>query len=153
VITVSNTTALTTLLKVGRADLLAELFGEVLIPPAVQQELLQHHGIIPPCCVVRRVAESSRLQRLLAQADAGEAEAISLAVAINADLLLIDDKKGRRLAQAEGVRCLGLPALVLAARQRHLIPSIAGFLDLLERQGNFCLSARAGVGLMAQAGE
>ena len=125
----------------------------MLIPPAVQQELEQHHGIIPACRVVRRVAESDRLQRLLAQAGAGEAEAICLAVETAADLLLIDDKKGRRLAQAEGVPCLGLPALVLAAGEQHLIPSVAGFLDLLERQGNFCLSASAKAELLRQAGE
>jgi predicted nucleic acid-binding protein len=112
---VSDTTAVTTLLKVGRADWLADLFGQVLIPAAVERELRQHHDVLPACCAVRRVADSERLRRLLAQADPGEAEAICLAVETNAQVLLIDDKKGRRLAEAEGVRCLGLPALVLAA--------------------------------------
>lgn len=142
-ITVSDTTAVTTLLKVGRVDLLTALFGHVLVPPAVEHELLQHHGMLPSCCRVQRVADSERLRRLLRQADPGEAEAICLAVATHADVLLIDDKKGRRLAEAEGVRCLGLPALVLAACRQQFIPSVAGFLDLMERQGNYGLSARA----------
>ena len=116
-ITVSDTTAVTTLLKVGRVDLLTGLLGQVLIPPAVEHELLKHHGALPSCCSVRRVADSDRLRRLLTQADPGEAEAIRLMVETHADLLLIDAKKGRRLAEAEGVRCFGLPALVLAARQ------------------------------------
>ena len=142
-ITVSDTTAITTLLKVGREDLLTGLFGEVWIPPAVQQELQRYHGVIPGCCVVHPVPDSDRLRRLLAQADRGEAEGICLAVEVGADLLLIDDKKGRRLAEAEGVRCLGLPAVVLAAHRRGLVPSVAEFLDLMEQRGNYGLCARA----------
>jgi hypothetical protein len=152
VITVSDTTAVTTLLKVGRVDLLTGLFGQVLIPPAVEHELLKHHGALPSCCNVQRVADSERLRRLQTQADPGEAEAICLAVETHADLLLIDDKKGRRLAEGDGVRCLGLPALVLAAWQQQLIPSVAGFLDLMERQGNYGLSARAKAELLRMAG-
>ena len=151
-ITVSNTTAITTLLKVGRSDLLNGLFGEVWIPTAVEQELLAFHASIPTVCVAHSVPDSDRLRRLLTQADGGEAEAICLAVEAGADLLLIDDKKGRRLAEAEGVRCLGLPAVVLAAHRRGLVPSIAAFLDSLERQGNYGLSARAKAQLLRAAG-
>jgi predicted nucleic acid-binding protein len=64
VITVRNTTAITTLLKVGRVDLLESLFGQVLISTAVARELQQHHGATPSCCVLRRVADSERLRRL-----------------------------------------------------------------------------------------
>ncbi len=152
-ITVSDTTAITTLLKVGRVDLLAELFGQVIIPAAVQQELQRHHGALPACCTMQPVADSKRLRRLLAHADPGEAEAICLAVETHADLLLVDDKKGRRLAEMEGVRCLGLPALVLAAWQQQLIPSVPGFLDLMEQRGNYCLSARAKAELVRLAGQ
>jgi hypothetical protein len=111
VITVSDTTAVATLLKVDRTDLLVGLFGRVLIPPAVDREWKEHHVAVPACCEVRSVSNSERLRRLLAQADTGEAEAICLAAEIPADLLLIDDKKGRRLAEAEGVRCLGFASV------------------------------------------
>jgi hypothetical protein len=150
---VSDTTAVTTLLKVGRVSVLADLFGQVLIPFAVERELRQHHGALPACCVVRRAADAERLRRLLTQADLGEAEAICLAGETRADALLIDDKKGRRLAGVEGVRCLGLPALALAAFDRHLIPSLPEFLDLLAEQGNCCLSSRARAELLRLAGK
>jgi uncharacterized protein len=152
-ITVSNTTAITTLLKVSRTDLLAGLFGSVLIPPAVAAELKQHHDALPTCCELRSVADSARLRRLVAQADAGEAQAICLALESQADVLLIDDKKGRRLAEAEGVRRLALPALVLAAKQKQIIVSVGEFLDLWERRGNFCVSHRSRLELLRQAGE
>lgn len=152
-IVVSDTTAITTLLKAGCVDLLEKLFVQVLMPPAVERELREHHAEVPPFCQSRPVAESERLRRLRIQADAGEAEAICLAVETHAEVLLIDDKKGRRLAEAEGVRCLGLPAVLLEARRQGFIDSLADALDLLERRGNFCLSARSRSALLQQAGE
>lgn len=150
---VSDTTALTTLLKVGRVDLLEKLFGRVLIPPTVDRELREYHAAVPPFCQSHPVPESDRLRRLLQQADAGESEAICLAVEARAEILLIDDKKGRRLAQAEGLRCLGLPAVLLEAKAQGFIGSLAEMLDLLERRGNFCLSARSRSALLRQARE
>ena len=150
---VSDTTAVTTLLKVGRVDLLVGLFGSVLIPGSVHRELWRYHGTVPACCELREVADSPRLRRLLAQADAGEAEAICLALDTSADVLLIDDKKGRRLAEAAGLRCLGLPALLLAAKEQGRIASVAEFLDVLEQRGNFCLARRFRGELLQRAKE
>ena len=152
-IAVSDTTAITTLLKAGRIDLLRSLFGRVLIPPAVQFELLRYHATIPPFCELHPVADSPRLAYLPSQADPGEAECVLLAVQTRADAVLMDDKKGRALAEAEGVRCLGLPALALAAKSLGLIQTVAEFLDLLERKGNYCLSARSKAAVLRQAGE
>lgn len=150
---VSDTTAVTTLLKVGRVDLLAVQFGRVLIPPAVEQELRAYHGTLPACCEVVKVSDSSQLLRLLAEADRGEAEAICLAVETGADALLIDDRKTRRLAEAQGLRCLSLPAVVLAAKQQGLIPSATVLLNELAQRGRFCLSERARQALLRQAGD
>jgi uncharacterized protein len=153
VIIVSNTTAITTLLKIGRTDVLESLFGRVLIPTAVKDELLGYHKYLPQFCEVHPVSKSTRLELLLRQAGKGEAEAVALAVELKANVLLIDDKKGRRLAQAEGISCLGLPALVLAAKQKRLIISVAQFLNLLEQQGNYCLSTHAKTEILRQSNE
>ena len=64
-----------------------------------------------------------------------------------------DDKKGRRLAEAEGLRCLGLPALLLVAKEQGRIASLADFLDLLEQRGNFCLARRFRGELLQRAKE
>ena len=152
-IVVSDTTAITTLLKVGHEGLLEQLFETVLIPSTVERELRAYHAALPSFCRMRSVAESERLRRLVLEADAGEAEAICLAVETQAELLLIDDKKGRRLAQAEGLRCLGLPAFLLQAKRSGLITSLTEMLDQIEQRGNFCLSARSRTALLRQAGE
>ena len=50
---VSDTSPLTALLKIGRAGLLRQLFSEVLIPPAVESELLRNHPLLPAWLEVR----------------------------------------------------------------------------------------------------
>ena len=150
---VSDSTAITTLLKVGQVQLLQQLFTRLVIPAAVAEELLCFHPLLPDFCEVRIVASSPRLQRLLAQADIGEAHAISLAVQLGAEALLIDDKKGRRLAEAEGLRCLGLPAVLLAARRQGVVPSLARLLEQVAGAGRYRLTDQARSSLLHAAGE
>ena len=46
-IVVSDTSPITTLLQIGRVDLLHELYGEVLIPEATRDELSQSNQALP----------------------------------------------------------------------------------------------------------
>ncbi|MDP1587553.1 MAG: hypothetical protein Q8M07_07425, partial [Prosthecobacter sp.] len=85
-IVVSDTTALTTLIKSGLDWLLPGLFGEILIPSAVAEELLHFHATLPEWCVVHKVAASPLLHRLLKAVDPGEAEAVALAYEQKAEL-------------------------------------------------------------------
>ena len=121
-IVVSDTSPLTALLTVGEARLLPELFAEVVIPEAVRDELLRTHALLPAWVrvePVKNVAEAARLGRLV---DTGEAEAIALARELHADRLLIDERRGRKLAAQEGVAVIGLLGVILLARRNGLIP-------------------------------
>ena len=53
---VSDTTAITSLLKIGEAELLRTLFEEVVIPQAVQAELSSYHVMLPTWLVVQTVS-------------------------------------------------------------------------------------------------
>ena len=122
-IVVSDTSPLTALLTVGEADILYQLFGDVIIPPEVQKKLARSHASMPLWIrveAVRNQAESARLSQIV---DKGEAEAIELAKELHADRLLIDERKGRRLAMQEGVPVIGLLGVVLLAKHRQMIPS------------------------------
>lgn len=97
-IVVSDTSPLTALLTVGQAELLPKLFREVVIPDAVRIELLRNHPRLPDWLRVASVKDSAQAERYSRIVDAGEAEAIELARELHADQLLIDERKGRRLA-------------------------------------------------------
>jgi uncharacterized protein len=152
-IVVSDTTALTTLIKAGLERLLRGLFGEVSIPQAVARELLQYHTQLPNWCRVESVKESPWLASLRVAVDAGEAEAIALALDLKADLVLLDDKKGRRQAEALGLTCLALPALMVAAKRQGLIPSVAEALATLAARGRYRVAESTASVLLRSVGE
>ena len=76
-----------------------------------------------------------------------------LAAEVLADALLIDDKRGRQIAEARGVRCLGLPATLLFAKERRLIPTVSQILTELETRGRFCLGTSVKKQILRLAGE
>ena len=107
-IVVSDTSPLTALLTVAQADLLPKLFGEVVVPEAVRNELLRTHPQLPAWLRVQTVKDAFQAGLFAQTVDAGEAEAIELARELRADHLLIDERKGRRLAVQEGIPVIGL---------------------------------------------
>jgi uncharacterized protein len=153
VIVVSDTTAITSLLKIGRVALLRELFGEVLIPNSVCEELLKYHAGLPQFLLVRSVTDRKAVELLRREIDAGESEAIVLAEEVKADVLLIDEKHGRTLAEQRGIQCLGLAGALLLAKENKLIASVGEVLQALEIDANFYLDAGLKKLLLARASE
>ena len=94
--------------------------------------------------------ETARLAELL---DQGEAEAIELAKELHADFLLIDERKGRRLAAQEGVPVIGLLGVVLLAKRRGLIPSARALMAALRTEAGAYLSDELLEKALASVGE
>ncbi len=139
-IVVSDTSPLTALLAVGKCGVLAELFDEVVIPKAVGQELLRCHPQLPAWLGVAAAKDTARVNQYARSVDAGEAEAIELALELHADRLLIDERKGRRLAVQEGLEVIGLLGVILLARRRGIIPSARALLQRLDDEAGMYLS-------------
>jgi hypothetical protein len=127
-------------LTVGQAELLARILGEVLIPAAVQDELLRTHAILPAWIKVQRVGDPAQVQTYAQKVDLGEAEAIALAEELHADYLLMDERKGRRLAQTRDLRVVGLLGVILIAKRRGLISSARDLLSQLDEKAGIYLS-------------
>ncbi len=125
-IVVSDNSPINYLLLIGLIDILPELFGKVIIPNAVYEELC-HPGApqivgdwvanLPEWVEVRAVPHPDPSLEL----GAGESEAITLAVLIKADALLIDERKGRREAVARGLVVSGTLNILEEAAERGLI--------------------------------
>jgi uncharacterized protein len=135
---VSDTTAITSLMKIGRASLLVELSV--------------YHRSIPAELRVVPIRET-HLLRTFRGLNFGEAQAIILAKESRADLLLIDEKRGREVAEAEGLRCLGLLGVILLAKEAGKIGSVREFLVHLQTTANFYVSAEVAQQLLKRAGE
>jgi uncharacterized protein len=139
-IVVSDTTAVTTLLKAGMEGLLRELFGSVIIPQAVCDELNAFHSQLPDFVSLRALARPGSRLPGTAALGRGEAEAITLAKEINADLLLTDDLKARGVAARLNVKSVGLLGLLIRAKQRGHISSVREAIGILETRGRLYVS-------------
>jgi predicted nucleic acid-binding protein len=103
IVIVADASPLIALERIGRLELLKALFEEVLVPPAVAAEVAPRL-VLPPWIRERALLQPIAREVLRATLGPGESEAISLALEIHADRLIIDERAGRRVAEA-----LGLP--------------------------------------------
>jgi predicted nucleic acid-binding protein len=78
-IVVSDTSPITSLLQTGHGELLPILFGKVLVPTAVEAELLRFHVALPDWLRVQPIVDHQQADDLGVLLDRGEAEAIVLA--------------------------------------------------------------------------
>ncbi len=137
---VSDTTAITTLLKAKEERLLHELFERVLVPQAVWDELKAFHAELPQFIELRPATNASHRLRGTELLGRGEAEALLLAKELNARLLLTDDRKARITARQLDIPCIGLVGMILHARQRGKVSSVRELLRKLEVEGGLYLS-------------
>jgi predicted nucleic acid-binding protein len=136
---VSNTGPLIALATIGHFDLLRQLFGEILIPPAVRAEILDVNTVNAVTdadwIVVRTAQDEIAVQLLRGELDPGESEAIVLARELNADLFLIDDRSARRRADAIDLSTIGTLGVLLLAKTEGLVPVLEPLLGDLRRAG------------------
>lgn len=138
---VTNAGPLIALARIGRLDLLPALYGQVVIPPAVYREVTQDAGlpgyqdlIEATWLKVREVHDQAGVQRLLFWLDPGENEAILLAQEAGLTLL-IDERRGRTIAQALGLDKTGTVGVLLAAKAEGQISAITPLLHALLAAG------------------
>lgn len=123
---VSDTTSLIVLESLDQLGLVCGLFDSVLIPQAVFNELVVGSPSISyklqesTCIEIVQLPASIQLTDLLLILDQGEAEAITLALDKRLPIL-IDERKGRRIAQQKGLVVTGFLGLLLLATQQNLL--------------------------------
>lgn len=143
---VCNTSPITNLAAIAQLDLLHQIYGEIVIPQAVYTELVVHP--VPGSSevqtlewiVLQSVTNSAQVAQLRQSVDAGEAEAIALALELSAERLLIDEATGRAIAQQLGLNITGVLGVLLIAKQQKRIPTVKTSLDALVQQAGFRVS-------------
>jgi hypothetical protein len=149
---VCDATPLIYLAKIGRFDLLHQLHEQVLIPPAVWQEVAVQGASFPEGSAVNRAAADGWLRvekpkgQLAATAkeredlDPGEEEAIQLAIERSA-LLVIDEAHGREVALRLHVKITGTIGLLIRSKMEGFVLSLRAELDRLRAETTFRLSS------------
>jgi len=161
VIIVSDTSPLMNLAVVGHLELLHQLYDTVLIPEAVWNELTSLSSQYPEVATVQTLTWLERqpltsravADALQAELDIGEAEAIALAVEKQADLLLIDERRGRQVAARMGLTYIGLLGVLLEAKRKGFLPEVKTVLDDLIAKAGFWVSRELYIRVLQAAGE
>src|SRR5438045_523162 len=138
---IADTSPFIGLVKIGQVEILPRLFGNVVIPPQVAAELASARR---PAEVQAFIAAaptwlSVRLPiavEEIAGIDLGERAAISLASELKADLLLIDDQRGREAAVARKILTARTAAVLFDAANAGMLPDLKAAFDAL-RATNF----------------
>ena len=146
---VSNSSALINLARIGKLTLLRELFGVLIVPEAVWQEVVVEGAGQPGAdeigsadWIQRQPVMNLQLVRALQQdLDGGEAEAIALALEIGAEMLLMDEKLGRETARHLGLRYIGLIGTLVVAKRKGLIGAVKPHLNMLRDIAGFRVDA------------
>jgi len=118
-IVVSDTSPINYLVLIEFQDLLPKLFGRILIPGAVRRELesggtsepvKQFVAAAPDWIEVR---SAPQVPATLAHLDSGEREALALALSVGANVVLVDERKGRQAAEEHGLQAYGTLGVIL----------------------------------------
>ena len=133
-ILIADSSALVALSVCDSLNLLDALFGEVKVPQAVFDEVSVNHK--PESAVLERylqgkveLVDTEKYVYLDAYADAGETEAMLLYKQMSADWLLIDDKRGRKIAAVNHINTIGSLGVLLSAKKRGLISAVKPKID------------------------
>lgn len=158
---VSNTSPFVSLGRIGSLNLLHQVYGDLLIPEAVWQEIVIDGAGLPGAVEVREadwisvqeVANKPLVRSLRQDLDAGEAEAIALALETDADLLIMDERLGREVAHHFGIKYIGVIGVLVVAKQRGFIEAIKIKLDQLRDVAGFRVSKKLYTRILQEGGE
>jgi hypothetical protein len=161
VIVVADTSVLINLCRVGQGGLFKTLFQDVVIPPAVAREFVRLAANVPRFADLTMPAgireqsptlSSPSVSAALAL-DPGEAAALSLAVEINADAVLLDERRAYEVARSLGLPAIGVLGILLRAKRVGILPQIKPVIQALQQEAGFWISQSLLKEVLKQAGE
>ena len=148
-IVVADTTPLISLLKINRFEILRELYERVHIPQAVYNELTENADYLDEAEYIKKCQfleihndiskERVDLLRRATGLYIGESEAIVLADTSGATVLLMDEMRGRSVAEQLGIPITGVIGVLMAAYKKQLLTTdeIKESIEIMRRSNRF----------------
>ncbi len=142
-----NSSPLINLAKINSLNLIEELFGQIIIPPAVRIEVIEQardkdessadikelidNNIIE----IKEVKNQTLVRSFQTYLDFGESEVIALALEINAELIVIDEMEARETADNLNLNKTGFLGIIIKAHNNDIIDSGIDLVDSAIEQG------------------
>lgn len=158
---ISNTSPLMNLSVAGQVHLLEKLYGKIVIPQSVRDELshIAARGAEMPSLQnaawleIVPVKDKERVELLMIELDAGEAEVIALAMELKADLVLLDERRARKVAARVGLKVMGLLGVLMDAKRKIMIDAVKPILDAMMDEAGFWVGSELYERVVREAGE
>ena len=131
-IIISDTSCIIALSKIEKLDLLRDLYQEIIITNDVYQEF---GGSLPDWIIITEVKDKQKQKDIEERLDKGEASSIALALEIDNATLIIDEIKGRKIAQSFNIDIIGTIGIILLADKKGLISDVTGLILRLVNKG------------------
>jgi hypothetical protein len=148
VIVVTDTSVVLNLCCIQCEHLVSELFGTIVAPPSVVMEFqrlaktdARFSKLNFPDFI--QIATPSRVLPVLSgneKLHSGEIDALSLAVEVHADAVLMDERAGRETASTLGLQCVGILGILIEAKERELLSAVGPLLDQLQVTAGFWIA-------------
>ena len=158
-IIISDTSPLICLLHLNKVNLFQELFINVIIASAFFGELINAKIINEtflqsnPFIQIKTLLNRKEVLELRNVLDEGESEAIVLSKELNADLLLIDEDRGRKFAIKYGLTIKSVLGVLLQAKEKGLILKIKPLIERLQIEINFRINKNLLQKILIEANE
>ncbi len=155
---VINSSPLIVLFRSGQADLLPQLFRDIVVPESVYQEVLAGREddaakmALPQTSWINQKKVEIALPVAAWNLGNGESAVFSFAMKASGYRAVVDDLAARRCAQTFGIRTLGTGGLLVLAKRRGLIDSVKDRVQRL-RDAGLWLSDTVVQLLITEAGE
>ena len=132
IVIISDTSCLIALDRVSQLGLLQQLFQHIVITQVVEEEFGKK---LPEWIRTVEVQNQDKVRELEAVLDKGEASVIALALETEKGQLIIDEKKGRKVAQSLEIEVTGTLKVILMAKQKGIIQSVRPVIEDLQKAG------------------
>ncbi len=140
---ISNSTPLIALNKISRLDLLEKVYGEIIIPYGVYEEvILESNMKIPNDFIeksgfikIKNIKNEEARGLFVTSLHKGEVEVMILAKELKADLCIIDDLLARRYAKFYNLNVTGTVGVILKAKEKGIVSKVKPIMDELIKVG------------------
>ena len=148
-IIISDTSCLILLQKIGQLQLLPKLYSQVFVTSLIAKEF---GSDLPDEILIREAIDVNLIRTLSQIVDEGEASAIALAFEIEKSILVLDDRKARKLASSLGLKLTGMLGILIKGKKSGILPSVTQILEELKKT-DFRISQKIIDRILKEAGE
>lgn len=145
---IADTSCLIIYHKIDQLIILQNTFSELIVTKEVSVEF----GELPNWVVIKEVENKEQYLKLADDLGIGEASSIALALELGNSLLIIDEKKGRKVAGDFNLEIIGSLGVLIKAKEMGVIKSVRAILTLIDKT-NFRISSSIREKVLKEAGE